>query len=257
VALSTQGNTKEVWERLLRERRLGALALLRNLRNMLKVGVDEGLIKEAIENMSIEKVLPFRFITAARYAPSLEPELERAMFKAITKFEKLPGKTALLIDASGSMKDKLSPKSEATRFEVACGLAILLREICDNVLVVVFSNNAYEVPPRRGFALKDAINQKAEFGGTYTQRGIDLAAEKGYDRLIIITDEQSHQSIRNPLKGTVAYVINIAPYKNGIGYGEFVHIDGWSEHVIDFIQMYERDILKVRTLKTGRREKDK
>ena len=34
VALSSGANKREAWERLLREQKLGALALLRNLRNM-------------------------------------------------------------------------------------------------------------------------------------------------------------------------------------------------------------------------------
>ena len=42
VALSSSGADKrEAWERLLREQKLGALALLRNLRNMREAGVDE------------------------------------------------------------------------------------------------------------------------------------------------------------------------------------------------------------------------
>jgi 60 kDa SS-A/Ro ribonucleoprotein len=44
VELSAGKDKKETFERLLRERKLGALALLRNLRNMAQVGVDEQLI---------------------------------------------------------------------------------------------------------------------------------------------------------------------------------------------------------------------
>jgi hypothetical protein len=36
-------------------------------------------------------------------------------------------------------------------------------------------------------------------------------------------------------------MINVAAYANGIGYGPWVHIDGWSEQVIRFIQETERD----------------
>src|SRR5712671_4637468 len=48
VALSSGANKGEAWERLLHEQKLGALALLRNLRNMREVGVDESLVLSAL-----------------------------------------------------------------------------------------------------------------------------------------------------------------------------------------------------------------
>src|SRR5579863_515418 len=41
VALSSGADKREAWQRLLREQKLGALALLRNLRNMREAGVEE------------------------------------------------------------------------------------------------------------------------------------------------------------------------------------------------------------------------
>jgi len=58
------------------------------------------------------------------------------------------------------------------------------------------------------------------------------------DRLIVITDEQSHDSVPDPQgKG---YMINVASYQNGVGYGSWTHIDGWSEAVVDYIREYEK-----------------
>jgi hypothetical protein len=50
-----------------------------------------------------------------------------------------------------------------------------------------------------------------------------------FDRLLVITDEQSHDNVPAP-KGK-GYVINVASNKNGVGYGKWTHIDGWSESV--------------------------
>src|SRR5580704_8067931 len=72
VALSSGANKCEAWERLLREQKLGALALLRNLRNLRDAGVDESLVLSALASMSTARVLPFRFLAAARYAPQWE-----------------------------------------------------------------------------------------------------------------------------------------------------------------------------------------
>jgi len=34
-------------------------------------------------------------------------------------------------------------------------------------------------------------------------------------------------------------VINVASNRNGVGYGEWNHIDGWSEAVVDYIAALE------------------
>jgi len=66
------------------------------------------------------------------------------------------------------------------------------------------------------------------------------------DRVIVITDEQDCDTddTRSPLKantfGKQNYLINVSVEKNGIGYDKWVHIDGWSEAVVSFIQEYER-----------------
>ena len=65
VALSGGADRREAWERLLTERKLGALALLRNLRNMQQAGVQEELIYSALRDMKTDRVLPFRFIAVA------------------------------------------------------------------------------------------------------------------------------------------------------------------------------------------------
>jgi hypothetical protein len=35
-------------------------------------------------------------------------------------------------------------------------------------------------------------------------------------------------------------MINVASAKNGVGYGSWAHIDGWSEAVIEYIRELER-----------------
>jgi 60 kDa SS-A/Ro ribonucleoprotein len=156
--LSAGEDKKVVWEAMLKENELGALALLRNLRNMANVNVDENIIFSALEIMKVERVLPFRFISAAKYAPQWESHLEKAMLKCLEGHSKLEGKTVLLIDVSGSMDAVISDKSDLMRFDAANGLAILARELCESVAVYSFSSHLVRVPDRRGFALRDAIS---------------------------------------------------------------------------------------------------
>lgn len=239
TALSGGADKKETFTRLLSEQKLGALAMLRNLRNMQQAGVDIDLIKDGLKSMKVERVLPFRFISAAKYAPLLEPELEQAMFKSIEKHDKLEGKTVLLVDVSGSMEGKISGKSEISRIDAACGLAILLREIAEDVDVYTFSNDVVAVPARRGFALRDAINRSQDHSGTYLGKAVSTIGAKEFDRMIVITDEQSHDSVPSILN-TKNYMINVASYKNGVGYGNgWEHLDGFSEAVIDYIMVEE------------------
>jgi len=239
VALSAGTGKREAWERLLRERKLGALALLRNLRNMREAGVDEPLVLSALGEMSTGRVLPFRFLAAARYAPQWEEALEQAMLKSVASAEKLTGKTIVLVDVSGSMTAPLSRRSEMQRTDAAYGLAVLLREIAEKVAVFSFSDSLVEVPARRGFALRDAIDASQRHNGTYLGKAVEeLDRKEKYDLLIVITDEQAHDRV--PAPAGKGYVINVASFKNGVGYGKWTHIDGWSESVIEYIRALEQ-----------------
>ena len=105
--------------------------------------------------------------------------------------------------------------------------------------------------PRRGMAGVDAIKNSQPHNGT---RLFDAVAELNgrieHDRLIVITDEQATDPSRygHWIQGTVSrmpepkaigYCINVASAKNGVGYGRWTHIDGFSEQVIRFIMEME------------------
>ncbi|HET9183898.1 MAG TPA: TROVE domain-containing protein [Candidatus Angelobacter sp.] len=240
VALSSGADKHEAWERLLSENKLGAVALLRNLRNMAEAKVSEQAIRDGLARMRAERVLPFRFIAAARYAPQWEPELEKAMLRSLEGQARLPGKTVLLVDVSGSMDAQLSRRSEMRRNDAAYGLAVLLREIAEDVSIYTFSDKLVRVPAPRSFALRDALNASQPHYGTYLGRALKEIAENidaNYDRLIVITDEQSHDPVPNPKAR--GYMLNVASYQNGVGYGAWMHIDGWSDSVIEYIRAAE------------------
>ncbi|MGX1171065.1 60 kDa SS-A/Ro ribonucleoprotein [Bradyrhizobium sp. USDA 372] len=236
VSLSAGKDKRETFERLIAERKLGGLALLRNLRLMQTAQVPRETIAGAIEAMRTDRILPYRFITAARYAPDFEPELEAAMLKSVKDHVRLPGRTRLLIDVSGSMFATLSAQSEMTRAEAACGLAILAREICDEVEIFTFSDGVVKVPPRRGFALRDAIIDSQPHSGTWLGKAVAEIDRKG-DRLIVFTDEQSHDQVPEPkARGTM---VNVASYQHGVGHGAWTRVNGFSEAVVAWIAASE------------------
>jgi len=241
VALSGGADKKATFERLLREQRLGYLALLRNLRNMASAGVDESLVREAIAaRRGASRVLPFRFVAAARACPRFEPDLDRALVAGIAEAPELPGRTIVLVDVSGSMWHPLSAKSDLMRMDAAAALAALLP---GERRVFTFSNDIREVPPRAGMAGVDAILGSQPHGGTYLGKAVavanGIAAQSGYDRLIVITDEQSQDRVPDPVFKH-AYMVNVASARNGIGYGkQWVHLDGFSERIFTFIREHE------------------
>jgi VWA domain-containing protein/TROVE domain-containing protein len=230
------------WTRLLTEKKLGALALLRNLRNMTEAKVEPALIRAALAEADVRRVLPFRFVAAARFAPNYEPDLEACLFRALSESPKLKGHTALLVDVSGSMDEKMSAKSDMTRMDAACGLAMVARELCEQVGVVTFSDQMAVVAPRRGFALRDAVTMSLPHRGTYLAQAIKTLNDNvKYDRLIVVSDEQVADGVTAPHENAKAYMLNVGTYKNGVGYGRrWTHIDGFSEACVRYIIESER-----------------
>lgn len=238
VALSAGADKRETFERLIREGNLGYLALLRNLRNMDAAGVDDSLIKQAIvARKGGHRVLPFRYVAAARAVPRFEPQLDQALCEAIATMPILPGRTLVLVDVSGSMEAKLSARSDLTRLDAAATLASI---IPGDVRIMTFSQALVEVPPRRGMAGVDALTRSQPHGGTFLGAALQ-AVNTGvpHDRLIVITDEQTHDRVPDPICKR-AYMINVASAQNGVGYGKhWTNISGFSEGVLRYISEVE------------------
>lgn len=238
VALSGGADKKETFERLIREQKLGYLALLRNLRNMEQASVDRDIVLAALRaRKGAQRVLPFRYVAAARAAPYYEPALDEALLKCIEELPKLSGRSLLLIDVSGSMAHNLSERSDLTRMDAAATLASI---VPGDRRTFTFSNDLVEVPSRSGMAGVDAIVKSQSHGGTYLGKAVEKLSELSgkFDRFIVITDEQSHDRVPT-FAIRPAYMINVASNRNGVGYGSWVHIDGFSEHVLRFIHEYE------------------
>jgi 60 kDa SS-A/Ro ribonucleoprotein len=243
VALSGGADKKETFERLLRDGKLGYMALLRNLRNMVESGVDSALVEARLaEGAAKSKALPFRFVAALRAAPSYANALNSALLASLGSMERLPGKTVVLIDVSGSMDAALSRKSDLSRIDAAAALGALVSGI-SNCRVLTFSQAVCEVPGWAGLPLIEGIIKSQPHGGTYLGQAVQtvVANIPDYDRLIVITDEQSHDRVDAP-HGKRNYMINVACEKNGVGYGNWIRIDGFSEAIVEYIKQYETSL---------------
>lgn len=248
--LSAGANKREVFTRLLEQKKLGALAFLRNLRNMQTSGVDSNLIVDYSRTVNTDRVLPFRFITAR--GNGFDAMLNSMMLRSLENHDKLSGKTILLIDVSGSMfHSKVSQKSDLDRFDAAAALAMLCREVCEEVEVYTFSDRLVPVDVRNlhGFMLVNALKYSQANRGTDLTYALSTLSQSishtGAERLILFTDEQS--TSRNvPNKNVLRnvknkYSVNVAGYsRSSLDFNEWLSITGFSESVIKFIYELEQ-----------------
>lgn len=237
VLLSSVGNDIDkkhnAWLQLLNENKVPDLALLKNIRGILNANIDKNILVERIGNISNDKLLPIDFIRAGQANPTLENEIE-AKFLSIFSKPSLKGKTAILVDVSGSM--------DGENLKYANALAIIGREICEDCLIYSFSNDLVSIPNRRGFALAEAIDKSQSHCSTQMWGSIQELQKKklNIDRLIVITDEQTSD---DPIKLTIpnTYIINISSYRHGVGYEKGIkHINGFSDKVFEYISEIEK-----------------
>lgn len=240
--LSAGEDKKATFTQLLTDGKLGYMALLRNLRNMVDSGVDRDLVKQALlARKGASKVLPFRYLAAMNHAPSYAAEIDQAFVASMDEAGQFSGHTLILVDVSGSMCHPLSGKSDMTYRDAACALGLMFN---GSKRVLSFSNNLVEVPNIRSLTMANQIAKSQPNGGTDLRRAIITANAEPHDRIIVITDEQATSAYGSSIPDPVvkdAYMINVASYKNGVAYGKWKSISGFSEGVFGWMKEVERD----------------
>jgi len=244
--LSAGEDKKESFQELLEKGKMGKLAIVRNLKNMEQSQVDKALVERELMK-SKREILPFQYLSAARMCPRWEDMIDKAMIQSLENREKLKGVSVILVDVSGSMDQIISAKSETKRIDAACGIAILLREICEGLDVFTFSEQVAFIAPRHGMALRDGIVNSQSHIGTYLGRALsslmsNLKKDLIVDRIIVVSDEQSCDIPPKMHGFKNCYMINVGCYENGIkNNGDWLTISGFSENVINYIQEIERE----------------
>lgn len=257
VALSAGTDKRAAWERLITEGKLGALAFVRNLRNMEKAGVDPALITQGFAVIDPGWLLPLNYLAAAKAAPRWQRELEGCMLRGLAQAPKLPGYSILVIDVSGSMAGKISNKSDFSRMDAGAAMAVLGSEMCERIAVYATAGSDHtrihktaSLPPYRGFALADAITgMAAELGGggIFTRQCLEYIATQERttpDRIMIFSDSQDcdlpDRRMPRPF-GKRNYIVDVSSHTRGINYDGVwtAEISGWSEHFLTFIAAQE------------------
>lgn len=201
--LSAAGNDREkkaeVWEGLLRERRLGYLAALRNVRNILEQApkaVD--LLLALIRNdLVIEKslILPFQFARAYREvtncglprAEEAAKAIEYAIEAACRNIPRLEGTTLVALDQSGSMQ---SPQDDGTPANIGSLMAAAVLKSQPGAEFMAFGSNARYQQVNNNDAFFQIVRQVRDRwdGGSTNFHSIFNTARHGYDNVIILSD---------------------------------------------------------------------
>lgn len=201
------------WEALLMEGKLGLLAALRNIRNMMSVprkNVIDALCKLLSNGELIRKakIMPYQIDTAMEvihdecinnsYSYQVLQALQEGYLKSIPNLaEALPGKTCVMVDCSGSMHAACYKGDKRMRSATACGKAGLLAATIAQATgadIVRFGSNAsfYNYDPAMNvFKLGEYIST-TNMGGTSISSAFNLIKNdrKRYDRIIILSDNE-------------------------------------------------------------------
>ncbi|WP_432105135.1 TROVE domain-containing protein [Streptomyces sp. bgisy091] len=206
---------------------MGAMALVRNLRNFDEAGVtDEAAAGVAArisdpEAVAASRQFPFRYLAAYRHAPSLRwaYPLEQALGHSLGNVPALPGRTLILVDRSGSMWAPLSDRSQLNRADAAAvfGAALALRAA--DADLVQFGTSSSAVGYTRGESVLRILDRFGDLGGTNTVQAV-RKHYRGHDRVLIVTDEQAsfthYGDVTEGIPPTVpVYTWNLAGYRVG------------------------------------------
>lgn len=213
---------RAAWEAIIPS--MGVMALIRNLRNFDEAGVSDTVAAQVAakitdpETIAKSRLLPMRFLSAYKAAPSLRwgQALETAVQLSLANVPSLPGRTLILWDCSGSMFDRVGgERSTLNRAESAGVFCAALALRAEDATLVQYGTSHREIKVPKAGSLLRLANDVRSMGGTNTWETA-RATYRNHDRIVIVTDEQAHDS------GAVAD--NIPVYTWNLGGYRAAHI---------------------------------
>lgn len=266
-----QAAKEETWSRLLREKKLGYMALLRNLRNIEQQA--PGLIDLACEQLTDaekirgSKVLPFRYYTAFKHTEDarLRAAISDACDTALANVPELKD-TCVFVDVSGSMETPAGG-GQTTCMEAAALFAAVCAKASMSDIVQFSTGAAYfKYNPRDSvLGIARQIIDSAEIGGTSFMAAIG-ALTKPYERLMFFSDMQgwldpdfsvsylpryrdyAHAALQQYKKeyrvDPWVYCIDLCGYgtsKFPLGDSKVIELAGFSERLFQLLRFAEED----------------
>ena len=207
-----QTAVRSTWETLIGSGKLGYMALLRNLRNILEAQVSAEAMERVCATLADRfavarsKQLPFRFLAAFREVKALPggqvaavlAALETAIAHSAVNLRGFGHDTRVVVacDVSSSMQKAISPRSKVLLYDVSLVLGMLLQSRCQNVIAGMFGDTWKRISLPRGPVLRNVeefYRREGEVG--YSTNGHlvikDLRQRcEVVDKVMIFTDVQ-------------------------------------------------------------------
>ena len=269
---------RKKWEELINSGKLGYMAFMRNLRNLLQAEVSLPEMQKVASRLSDagqvagSKQLPFRYLSAYReiekvdstHTTMLMNALETAVKHSACNIEGFDENTRVLLasDVSGSMWSPVSRKSTVRNYDIGILLSMLLRNRCKQVVAGIFGNE-WSVVNMPNDNILMATRQLERLGNSvgYSTNGykvIDwlIAQGKIMDKVMMFTDLQMWDSTGRSRELEAAWkkYKQMAPQAklylfDLVGYGQtplrlaepdVYLIAGWSDRVFDVLSAIDR-----------------
>lgn len=268
---------KVLWEELIDSGRLGYMALLRNLRNILQSNVSPAHIERVASHIcdpgkvAKSRQLPFRFLAAYKeltdvssvHTANVLSALEKAVKESVNNLEGFGAETNVLVaaDVSGSMFTTISPKSSVMNYDIGILLSMLLKSKCSSVISGMFGDSWKVLNLPQENILANTVEMKRREGEVgYSTNGykvIDYLVDNNIrmDKVMMFTDMQMWDSTcrENQIQKSWAKYRQMYPeaklYLFDLqGYGqvpvrlvgdEVTLIAGWSDKVFDVLDAVE------------------
>lgn len=215
------------WEAIIPS--MGAMALVRNLRNFDEQGVNDDMAKfvcEQIsdpENIRKSRMFPYRMLQAYGEAPSNRWAwaLDKALDASCQNIPKLSGKTLVLVDTSGSMTSRVSAKSSIACMEVGALIGVALAARGNDVDLWGFATGQFHFPLKKGGSVLKQTEAFCKLAGsvghgTETVDAVRAAFQPGkHKRVVIVTDGQAFYSSRGSVSDVVPKDVPLFGYTLG------------------------------------------
>jgi hypothetical protein len=263
----------EAWGDLIKAKKLGYLALVRNLTNIAN-DTDDATFALALELLKNREqavkslILPFqlyiayktiesegRIVNTRRRALVLDG-LSFAVDAALANIPKMEGKTLVAVDISGSMTAAVAAQTELQCVELAALFGVALAK-ANGADLMLFNDTHKMVPVMQSRSTIEQARQYARTsGGTSFDAIFNGAGNDKYDRIFILSDMQAWmQSGWAPDSKLKAYKARAGanPYiysfdLTGKGTmqvpedsGKVIALAGWSDKVFDLLKTTEQD----------------
>lgn len=205
------------WQEMIDSGNIGYMALLRNLKNILKMGVSADHIKKLsdricdADEVRKSKQLPFRYLSAYRemlklkefHTATVISALEKAVIVSAENIKGYSKDTKVLVacDVSGSMQEAVSRRSSILYYDIGLMLGMLLQSRCDSVITGIFGDSwkIINLPKDNILANVQKLHKKEGEVGYSTNGHLiikDLLKRRVIvDKVMIFTDLQLWDSI--------------------------------------------------------------